>query len=482
MEKKYDVIIIGGGILGAMAARELSRYQIRIAVFEKAADIGEGATKTNSGILAAGFHPRGGSLKGISCVGGNQMYHRICEELNVPVKFIGSLFVAFSRQGEEMIAEKYQKGKINGVPGMEIISGNKARMMQPGLSERITQALFAPTTGIIDPFQLVFRTAQNASENGVEFFFQEEVQFIDGRKGDFCIHTDKRSVKADYIINTAGENAAFIERFMRPADLIIKPRRGQFYVFDKQKDPFLKYVIYQAQDEDEKGCLITPTIEGNIIAGPTSENVRNYHCVETTRDGLDLVERVAKKIIPGIDMGTVITSFAGVRANIKNVAKEEKDFVIRQSVPGMISALGIKNPGLTSAPYLVQKMVALLYQDGLELEHRDDYCPYVSKTDKFLDCSAEEQKRLFSLDSSYGKLICRCENITEGDIKRILREPLPPATFNGLKKRLRAGMGRCQGAYCTPRIIEIMSRELQVEPEILLKGPDKSNLVKGRLK
>ncbi len=482
MEETYDVVIIGGGILGATAARALSRFQLRTAVIEQALDVGEGATKTNSGILAAGFHPRGGSLKGISCVRGNEMYHKICEELHVPVRYIGSLYVAFSRQGEEMIAEKYKKGLENGVPGMEILSGAEARNMQPGLSGRVTRALYAPTTGIIDPFLLVLKTAQNAVENGVEFSFGERVAAIEGTQGDFLIHTDKRTVHASFVINTAGENAAVMEQNVRSQDLVIRPRRGQFYVFDKQKEPWLKHVIYQAQDTDEKGCLLTPSINGNIIAGPTSENVRDYRRVETTREGLDLIERVVKKMIPDIDMGQVITSFAGVRANIRNVEKEQKDFVIRSSVPGMVSALGIKNPGLTSAPYLVQKMLELLCADGLKLQSKENYVPGVRAGEKFFDCTKEQQNQLFRKDHRYGNLICRCENITEGDILNVLHGTLPPATLNGLKKRLRAGMGRCQGSYCTPRILEIMSREWKVPPEKIWKGTAKSSLVKGRLK
>lgn len=482
MENQYDVVIIGGGILGSAAARELSKYQLKIAVLEKESDVGEGAAKTNSGVLAAGFHPRGGSLKGISCVYGNQMYRKICRELDVRVSYIGSLYVAFSRQGEQMMEEKYQKGLMNGVPGMRIISGDEARMMQPGLSEKVTKALYAPTTGIIDPFQLILRTAQNAVENGVEYYFKEEVKEIEGRLGSFHISTDRRTLKASYVINTAGENAAVMEHCVRPADLIIKPRRGQFYVFEKQQKPILKHVIYQAQDTDEKGCLLTPTVDGNLIAGPTSENVRDYRRVETTRAGLDLIERVADKIIPGIDMGKVITSFAGVRANIRNVAKEEKDFVVRRSIPGMVSALGIKNPGLTSAPYLVRRMLELLKEDGLHLTENKDFQPNVTSGRKFIDCSAEEQEKMFEMDRRYGSVICRCENITEADVLRVLGEPLPPDTFNGLKKRLRAGMGRCQGAYCMPRLIEIMSRELDISPEELLKSTEKSNLVKGRLK
>ncbi|SHJ54565.1 NAD(P)/FAD-dependent oxidoreductase [Parasporobacterium paucivorans] len=478
----YDVAIIGGGILGCTIARELSRYHLHVTVLEKAYDIGEGATKTNSGVLAAGFHPRGGSLKGISCVKGNDMYRQICEELDIPVRFIGSLYVAFSRNGTEMIAQKYNKGIKNGVQRMEIIDGDQARSMQPGLSPKVIQALYAPTTGIIDVFGLILRTAQNASENGVEFHFDTEVSDIIDEGRHYTVHTNKGTVQAEYIVNTAGEEAASIEGFLRPADLVIRPRRGQFYVFDKQTDSVVRHVIYQAQDMDEKGCLLTLSIDGNLIAGPTSENVSSYKRVETTREGLELIEQVARKIMPGLDMGKVIASFAGARTNISNVAKEEKDFVIRKSARNMVSALGIKNPGLTGAPYLALKAVDILREEGLILEAKAGFNTQAVSGKKFLDCSVAEQKKRMTEDRRYGNVICRCEKITEGDILRVLSEPLPPRTLNGMKKRLRAGMGRCQGSFCTPRIIEILSREMKVKPEKILKNTQGSSLVKGRVK
>lgn len=480
--EKYNVAIIGGGILGCSIARELSKYKLDVIVLEKSYDIGEGATKTNSGILAAGFHPRGGSLKGISCVHGNEMYKKICMELDVSVRYIGSLFVAFSKNGEEMIAEKYKKGIKNGVKDMKIIDGDQARKMQPGLSEHITQALYAPTTGIIDTFGLLLRIAQNAVQNGVEFRFATEVTDIEGEHNFYTLHTNKGKIKADYIVNTAGEGAAVIESLVRPENLIIKPRRGQFYVFSKEAGFQLNHVIYQAQDSDEKGCLLTPSIEGNLIAGPTSENVPSYNRVETTKEGLELIERVAKKIMPKLDMGQVITSFAGARANISNVVKEEKDFVIRRSARNMVSALGIKNPGLTSAPYLSLEAIKILVKEGLELEEKKDFNPLIHLSKKFLECDLTEQKRLMKMDDRYGNIICRCEKITEGDVVRVLNESLPPGNVNGLKKRLRAGMGECQGSFCIPKIIDILSRELKIKPEEIIKSTKGSNLVKGRLK
>ncbi len=462
----YDVAIVGGGVIGATVARELSKYQLDVVVLEKGYDLGEGATKANSGVLGAGFHPRGGSLKGISCVKGNAMYREICRELGIDVQYIGSLFVAFHREGTEMIAEKYAKGLKNGVQGMQIIDGDQARAMQPGLNPKVIQALYAPSTGIIDVFQLIIRTAQSAAKNGVEFLFDTEVCHLERSTGFYRLQTNTGEVKARFVVNAAGEAAAKVESWVRPADLIIKPRRGQFYVFDKGAHG-LRHVIYQAQESDEKGCLLTPTVEGNIIAGPTSENVPSYNNVETTRKGLAHIEKVARKILPDIDMGKVITSFAGVRANIQNVAKEDKDFVIRRSADGFVSALGIKNPGLTAAPYLTSLMVDVLREEGLTFTPKATYEPQLSP-----------QKS----SAAGGNIICRCEQVTEEDIIRVLREPLPPKSINGLKKRLRTGMGRCQGGFCTPRIIEILSREWQVPPERIVKSTKGSQLIKGRVK
>lgn len=480
--ERFKVVIIGGGILGCTVARELSKYKLDVLVIEKSNDIGEGSAKTNSGILAAGFHPRGGSIKGMSCVYGNEMYKKICEELEVSVKYIGSLFVAFSKDGMEMIAEKYTKGKINGVKGMQIIDGDMARHMQPGLSPKVVQALYAPSTGIIDTFGLLLKTAQNAAENAVNFQFGTKVLKLERNSRCYLIHTDKGSFEAEYIVNTAGGNADEIESFIRPRDYVIKPRRGQFYVFDKSAGDMISHVIYQAQDRDEKGCLLAPTIEGNLIAGPTSEDVVSYDRVETTKDGLELIGRVAKKILPDIEMNRIINSFAGVRANISNVEKEIKDFVIRKSGDRVVSALGIKNPGMTSAPYLSLKIIEVLVKEGLGLEKKNDFNPKVNIKKKFLECTQAEQKQMLKDDSRYGNIICRCEKITEGDILRVLKEPLPPKNLNGLKKRLRISMGKCQGSFCIPRVIEILSREWKAEPQEVLKSGKNSRFVKGWLK
>ena len=478
----YDVIIIGSGIMGVTTARLLSRYKLKVAVLEKNYDIGEGSSKSNSGVLAAGFHPRIGSLKGISAVKGNEMYRKICKDLKVPVNYVGSLMVAYGPASVEHIHEKYKKGIGNGAPGLKLISGDEARKMEPLLSKEVTEALYAPTTGVIDVFRLVYHSAQLASNNGVKFFMNTNVDAIEKENEDFILKTNKGEIKTHFVVNTAGEDADVLESCFIPQKLHIIPRRGQFYVFEKETPCLINHVIYQAQETDEGGCLIAPTTAGNIIIGPTSEDVPTYRNTNTTRAGLDKVERVAKKVIPDLDMSKVITSFAGLRANIKNLSKEQKDFIIRSTVPKMVSAIGIKNPGITGAPYLCNIIVDKLKEDGLQFILDENTSDVLNKQKNFFSCTKEEQVQLLKKDKDYGKVICRCEKVTLGDIKRVLEEPLPPTSINGIKKRLRVGMGKCQGGFCTPELLEVLSKVWHVPVEEIYKSTEESKIVKGNVK
>ncbi len=481
---KYDVVIIGGGILGCLTARELTRFRLSVLVVDQAPDIAEGATKANTGVLYAGFHPRGGSLKGISCVQGNRMQRELCSQLDVPVSYPGSLFVAFHEEGLEKIHEKIEKGRINGVPAMEMISGDEARRMQPGLSDRVIGAMYCPSTGIISPFSLVIAAAQNAIANGAGFRFDTKVESIEplGETGEsgYVLHTGAGDIEASYVVNVSGEGAAEVESFVRPRDLIILPRSGQFLIFDAPSP--VRYVIYQAEENDEKGTLIAPTTDGQMIAGPTSYDVDSYDNTETTREGHDHIRRVASKIMPGLDFGRVIAAFAGVRANIDNIPKEEKDFVVRLSAEHFVSALGIKNPGMTASPYLVKKMIALLQEEGLSCEINPEFNPIHRFRPLFLKADEKLRRQMLAEDPSYGHVICKCEGITEGDIRHVLRGPLPPATINGLKKRLRLSMRKCQGAFCIPETIELLAGEWQVPVTSILKGEEGSWFAAGRVR
>ncbi len=477
---KCDVVVIGAGILGCLTARELMKYKLDVLVIDKESDLGEGATKANSGVLYAGFHPRGGSLKGIACAKGNRMHEALCRDLDVPVKYTGSLFVAFHEEGLQSIKDKMKKGIKNGVPGMRMISGDEAREMEPMLSPDIIGAMYAPTTGIISPFRLVLHAGYSAALNGARFAFGMKVEDIRKIGDMYRLYTGSEIIDAQFVVNTSGEGAADIESAVRPRSLIIKPKRGEYLVFDRPSP--INHVIYQAQEHDEKGTLLAPSTDGNMLAGPTSYSVSGYERTETSQKGIDHITRVAKKILPSLDMGSVIASFAGIRANIENVPKEEKDFVVRLSADNFVSALGIKNPGMTASPYLVQMIVELLKSSGLPCEPNERFDPVYRARPLFLDADRQTQAEMLAENPAYGNAVCRCEKVTEGDIISALSTPLPPHNLNGLKKRLRLGMGRCQGAFCTPQVIDILSREWNVRPEEILKKGPGSSVVKGRLR
>lgn len=493
-----DVAVIGAGVLGCAVARELSRYQLDVVVLERAHDVGEGSSKANSGIVHAGFQPRAGSLKGASCVAGNALFDELSRDLDIPFSRCGGMMVAFSPEGEEKLRAKAERAYGNGAGVLPFVTGDEARELEPRLSPAVTQAMLAPTTGVVSPFDLVLGLAQNAARNGVRFRFNCAVERIEatpsaavasagasasafGLPGSlrYALHSaDGSCLAARCVVNMAGDEACSLDAQVHPADYEVRARLGEYLVFDKQ-DPAraITHVIYQAADSDEGGTLIAPTVEGNLLVGPTSRNVRNFQATGSTAEGLAHVRRVARKVIPDLDFSDVIRNFAGARTNIVNVPKELKDFVVRLSAPGFVSALGIKNPGLTSSPALARRAVGLLAADGLLLAPDAGFDPVRRRHVPFLERSGEEQRRLMVADPSYGRVLCRCEGITEGDVRAVLAGPLPPTTLSGVKRRLRCGMGRCQGSFCEPRLVEAMARAWGVVPEQVPFGEHGGRLV-----
>lgn len=463
-----DIAIIGAGVLGCMAARELSRFKLDIVLLERESDVCEGSSKANSGIIHAGFHPREGSLKGLSCVRGNLLYGDLLPEIGVPFKRTGSLYVAFGPVGMERMEEKFKRGVANGAPGLKIIDGDEARQIEPGLSDKVIAALWAPTTGIVSPFQLTIALYESALANGVDVRFGSEVERIEKAVGGGWLIRLRggSTLRTRFVLNAAGDEAEPLDAQVHPADLEVRPRRGQYYVFDKQDSAHaITHPVMQSQETDEGGTLVTPTVEGNLLVGPTSENVRDYTRTETTEKGLAHVERVVRKLFPGIDMGQVISSFAGVRTNIVNIDKERKDFVVRASAPGFVSMLGIKNPGMTSAPALVERAVDILAQEGMPRDANPSFISRRETPTTFMNSDDERKKELLCQDGSFAHVVCRCERITEGDVRRVARLRSCPHTFEAVKHRLRVSMGRCQGSFCVPRVMDILAQEWNVRPE-----------------
>lgn len=486
----HSVVVIGAGVLGCAVARELSHLDTDVLVLERAHDVGEGSSKANSGVVHAGFHPRGGSLKGTSCVEGNALFDKLTTELDIPFRRIGALMVAFERSGIDKLEEKRARAALNGAGTLPIVSGDEARALEPRLSPGVISAMLAPSTGIVSPFELVLALAQNAQANGVSFRFGANVVSIsrlpaddpEGPRWSLSLD-DGTTVQTRFVVNAAGDQAELLDSFVHPQDYVVRPRAGDFVVFDKQvPKTAIRHVIYQAGEHDEGGVLLAPTVSGNLLAGPTSRNVRSFSDTGASPEGFAHVLSVARHLIPSLDTRRVITGFAGVRTNITNVSKEIKDFIVRTSAPGFVSALGIKNPGLTASPALAKRAVALLREEGLVARERTGWLPQRTRYVPFLSRSEEEQARLAREDPSFDHVICRCELVTEGDVRAVMRGPLPPSTIAGMRRRLRCGMGRCQGGFCLPRVLAIMADELGVPAEQVPWGEGGASLSSRKVK
>ena len=461
----YDVVIIGCGVVGASAAYELARYKLRVAVLEAAADIAAGTTKANSAIIHAGYDPEPGTLMARLNVEGNRLTGEICEKLQVPFKRVGSLVVAFSPEQLPTLRTLYDRGCKNGVPGLRLLSGEEARAMEPGLSEEVCGALLAPSAGIIDPW-------------GVEVRRDCPVTGIEDTGAGFVLHTPTGDVTARFVLNAAGVDADRVHEMLEPNDWQTLPSRGEYYLLDKSEHDRVSRVIFQCPGPEGKGVLVAPTIHGNLICGPNAQGVEDRLDLGNTAAGMAEVRTKAARSVPGVEWRQNLRNFAGLRANTTR-----SDFIIEESKahPGFIDLAGIKSPGLSSAPAIAKMAAEMLAADGLALEPDPDF---VDKRDHivFKNLSAEEKNELIRKDPRYGRVVCRCETITEGEIVAALHSPIPPRSINGVKRRCNAGMGRCQGGFCGPRVQEIIAREIGIDQAEVLLDQAGSTILTGRTK
>ena len=474
----YDVVIIGCGVVGAATAYELARYKLRVAVLEAAADIAAGTTKANSAIIHAGYDPEPGTLMARLNVEGNRLTGEICEKLHVPFKRVGSLVVAFSPEQLPTLRTLYDRGCKNGVPGLRLLSGEEARAMEPGLSEEVCGALLAPSAGIIDPWGFAIAMAETAVRGGVEVRRDCPVTGIEDTGAGFVLHTPAGDVTARFVLNAAGVDADRVHEMLEPNDWHTLPSRGEYYLLDKSEHDRVSRVIFQCPGPEGKGVLVAPTIHGNLICGPNAEAVEDRLDLGNTAAGMAEVRAKAARSVPGVEWRQNIRNFAGLRANTTR-----SDFIIEESKahPGFIDLAGIKSPGLSSAPAIAKMAAEMLAADGLVLEPDPDF---VDKREHivFKNLSAEEKNELIRKDPRYGRVVCRCETITEGEIVAALHSPIPPRSINGVKRRCNAGMGRCQGGFCGPRVQEIIARELGIDQAEVLLEQAGSTILTGRTK
>lgn len=453
-----DIAVIGGGVIGCAAAYKLSKYKLDIAVLEKENDVAMGATRANSGIIHAGFDPEPGTLEARLNVSGCAQAKELAKKLNVKYKNNGSMVLAFNKEEAQTVKELYERGVKNGVPNLEILDGIEVRKREEHVSENVVCALYAPTAGIIDPWDYAIAFATVAAENGTEFIFDFEADKIEKIDGGFRIYSGKKTVEAKRIINASGVHSDEVHNLVAEPEFNIIPTKGQYYLLDKAEGTRAHCTLFQCPSKVGKGVLVSPTAHGNLIVGPDATVSNEPDRVNTTGEQLEFVRNSAIKSVPDINFRNSIRNFAGMRAN-----SNSSDFVIKISADGFIDAAGIKSPGLSAAPAIADEIISLLKKDGLELKEKAQY-----KTERkkivFKDLSDEEKQEIIKRDPRYGRVICRCETVTEGEIVAAIHAPVPARTVDGVKRRCGAGMGRCQGGFCGPRVVEILARELNISP------------------
>ncbi len=471
----YDVVIIGAGVSGAASARELSRYKLKVCVVEKEEDVCCGTSKANSAIVHAGYDAATGSLMAKLNVEGNQMMEELSKELDFHFKKNGSLVVCLHEEEMPGLKELYDRGVANGVKDLRIIDREELVKLEPNIADEAVAALYAPTGGIVCPFGMNIAFAENAATNGVEFKFDTEVTGFEKKDNAWIVKTSQGDIETKYVVNAAGVYADKFHNMVSEDKIHITPRRGDYCLLDRSTEGFVTHTIFQLPSKFGKGVLVTPTVHGNTLVGPTAIDIEEKEGTNTTQEGIDELIKKAGTTVKGLPIRQVITSFAGLRAH-----EDGHEFQIGElkDAKGFIDCAGIESPGLTSAP-AIGKMVAEILKELTGAEEKPDF---VATRKGILDpktLSNEERAELIKEKPAYGNIICRCEMITEGEIIDAINRPLGAKSLDGVKRRTRAGMGRCQSGFCSPRTIEILARERGVDPAEITKSGGNSRIIVG---
>ena len=475
-ELNYDAAIIGGGVTGCAIARELSRYDMSICVIEREEDVCSGTSKANSAIVHAGYDAVPGSNKAIFNVEGNRIMEELSKELDFPFKRNGSFVLCFSEDDRPALNALYEKGVKNGVPGLSILSGDEVRAMEPNVTDEVVAALYAPTGGIVCPFGLTIALAENACDNGVEFLFNTEVREIRKGENGYDLETEDQIIHATYVINAAGVYADVFHNMVSEEKIHITPRKGDYCLLDKEAGTHVAHTIFQLPGKMGKGVLVAPTVHGNLLVGPTATDVNDREYTRTTAKELSEIMEKAAWSVKNVPFRQVITSFSGLRAH-----EDRDDFIIGEApdAEGFFDASGIESPGLTSAP-AIGIHVAELVARKAKASRKESFCGTRKGILDPQKLSLSERAELIKENPRYGTIICRCEGVSEGEIVDAITRTLGAVSLDGVKRRVRAGMGRCQAGFCAPKTMEILARETNRDMEDICKNRAGSNILTGR--
>ena len=475
----YDVVIVGAGVIGGMVARELSRYDLSVCLLEKENDVASGASRANSGIVHGGYDPEIGTLKAKLNTVGVEMLYEAADALCVPYIKNGSMVCAFGEKEDPAVQELYDRGIANQIPGLEILSGEEARAIEPNLSTAITSVLHVTNAGIICPYDLTIASVGNAMDNGVELKRNFAVSAIEKReKGYLVTSASGESVFAQYILNCAGGYSDKIAGMVGDDYFTIIPRAGEYILLDKTEGSRVKHTIFQVPSEEGKGILVSPTVDGNLLTGPTAMKVATPESRDTTPEGLAQVQRLSAKSVPSVNFRQVITSFTGVRSSEK-----KGDFIIEESpkAPGVIHVAAIDSPGLTCSVSIAKYAVEQLQKAGLALTQKESWNGKREDPHAFRKMSDEEKNAYIQEHPDYGKIVCRCETVSEGEIRAAIRQNPGARDIDGVKRRTRSGMGRCQGGFCGPYVMKLIAEELGIPMETVTKNGGESFMLTGKI-
>lgn len=473
----FEFAVIGAGVIGGMVARELTKYTDSVCILERGSDVALGATRANSAIVHAGYDAAVGSLKARMNVRGSKMMAEVCRELGVKYKNNGSLVVGFNEEDEQTLLDLCERGKTNGVEGVRVIHREEILALEPNIGDEVTVALHAPTGAIVCPYELCMASVGNAMDNGATLKLNFEVKNIEECDGGYKLSSDNDSVYAKWIINCAGLYSDEISAMVGEDSFTVRPRRGEYMLLDREVGGHISHTVFRCPSKMGKGVLVSPTVDGNLLVGPTAEDIDDKEDTKTTAEGLAKVRALASAQVARIDFSKVITSFTGLRAT-----GSTGDFVIGMPKPRFVNVAGIESPGLSSAPAIAEYVVSLLSDAGYEEKKREDFNGVRRPMHLFSSLSVEEKNALIKERPEYAHVVCRCETVTEGEILDAIRQNPRPTDVDGVKRRTRASMGRCQGGFCTPYIIDLLAREMGVDYTAVTKFGGSSYINFGKTK